>query len=160
MTRDQPVKAQTELLHTISNTTTTTTTTAAAAAAAAAVVVVVVVAAAAAAATTTTTTTAAAAAAATTTTTTTTRSTSVDPYSSLPPANPVIHRCWQTVSGDPGVRLQQIDICASPSSDAPFAMLRFPQNQIANNFIFTPVPLFSFPLRCIRRHSNISSTRM
>ena len=56
----------------------------------------------------------------------------------LSPSNPVIHRCRQAVYGDPGVRLQQINKCASLSSDAPLAMLRFPQNQIANNFIFTP----------------------
>ena len=59
----------------------------------------------------------------------------VDPHNSLSPANPVIHRCRQAVSGDPGVHLQQIDKCASLSSDAPFAMLRFPQNQTANYFI-------------------------
>ena len=40
-------------------------------------------------------------------------------------------------SGDPGVCFQEIYKCASLSSDAPFAMLWFPQNQIANNFIFT-----------------------
>ena len=83
--------------------------------------------------TTTTTTTATA-----TTTTTTTRPTSVDPHGNLSPANPVIHHCRQAVSGDPGVRLQQIDKCASLSSNAPFALLWFPQNQIANNFISTP----------------------
>ena len=53
-------------------------------------------------------------------------------------ANPVIHHYRQAVSGDLGVHLKQIDKCVSPSSDTHFAMLRFPQNQIANNFIFTP----------------------
>ena len=43
------------------------------------------------------------------------------PYGSLSPVNPVIHRCRQAVSGDPGVRLQQIVKRASLSSDAPFA---------------------------------------
>ena len=63
------------------------------------------------------------------------------PHGSLSSANPVIHRCWRAVSEDPSVRLQQINKCASLSSDAPFAMLQFPQSQIANNFIFTPPPM-------------------
>ena len=95
--------------------------------------------------TTTATTTTTSSTITTTSTTTTTRSTSVDPYSSLSPANRVIHRCRQAVSGDPGVRLQQIDKCASLSPDAPFAMLRFPQNQITNNFIFTPPAMTAEP---------------
>ena len=45
------------------------------------------------------------------TTTIITRSTSVDPHGSLSPANPVIHRCRQAVSGDPGVCLKQINKC-------------------------------------------------
>ena len=93
---------------------------------------------------------------------TTTRLTSVDPYPPhtpplptppippclpspphgfLSPANPVIHRCRQAISEDPGVRLQQIDKCANLSSDSPFAMLWFPENQIIDNFIFTPPAL-------------------
>ena len=77
--------------------------------------------------------------------TTTARSTSVDPHGSLSPANPVIHRCWQAVSRDPGVCLQQINKCASLSSNAPFAMLQFSQNQIANNFIFTLLAMTAEP---------------
>ena len=68
-----------------------------------------------------------------------------NPHGSLSPANPVIHRCRQAVSGDPDVRLQQIDKCASLSSDAPFAMLRFPQNQIANKIIFAPPAMTAEP---------------
>ena len=60
-------------------------------------------------------------------------------------ANPVILRCQQAVPGDPGVHFQQINKCASLSSDAPFAMLQFPQNQITNNFIFTPPAMISKP---------------
>ena len=64
-------------------------------------------------------------------TTTTTMSTSVDsplppshlPHESLSPANLVIHRGRQAVSGDPGVHLQLIDNCANLSSDTPFAKL-------------------------------------
>ena len=48
-------------------------------------------------------------------------------HGSLSPANPVIHRSRQAVPGDPGVHLQQINKCASLSSDAPSARLRFPQ---------------------------------
>ena len=59
------------------------------------------------------------------------------PCISLSPAIPVIHRCWQAVPGDPGVRLQQIKKCASLSSEAPFAMLRFPQNQILVKWTLT-----------------------
>ena len=40
--------------------------------------------------------------------------------------------------GSDCIHLQRMDKCTSLSSDAAFAMLRFPQNQIANNFIFTP----------------------
>ena len=39
-------------------------------------------------------------------------------HCSLSPAIPVIHRCQQAVSGEPGVCLQQINKCASLSSDA------------------------------------------
>ena len=43
------------------------------------------------------------------------------------------------------VILQQINKCVSLSSDATFAMLQFPQNQIANNFIFTPPAMTAEP---------------
>ena len=41
--------------------------------------------------------------------------------------------------------LQQINKYSSLNSAAPFAMLRFPQNQIANNFIFTPPAMTAEP---------------
>ena len=63
----------------------------------------------------------------------------------LSPANPVIHHCRQAVSGDPGVCIQQIDKCANLFFDGHFATLRFPQNQIANNFIFTPPAMTAEP---------------
>ena len=67
------------------------------------------------------------------------------PHGSLSPANLVSHSCWQADSGDPGVRLHEINKCANLSSDAPFAMPRFPQKQIANNFIFTPPAMTTGP---------------
>ena len=66
-------------------------------------------------------------------------------HGALSPTNPVIHPCWQAVSGDPGVRLQHINKCASLSFDSPFAMLQFPQKQIANNFVFTPPAMTTEP---------------
>ena len=67
------------------------------------------------------------------------------PHGSLSPANPIIHHCQQPVSRDPGVCLQHIEKCASLSSNTLFAMLTFPQNQIANNFIFTPLAVTAEP---------------
>ena len=53
-------------------------------------------------------------------------------HDSLSPANPVIHRCRQAVSADPGVHLQQMDNCASLSSDTPFAMTLFLQPTLSS----------------------------
>ena len=78
------------------------------------------------------------------------------PHGSLSPANPVIHRCQQALSGDPSARLQQMDKCASLSSDVPFAMLRFPQNQIANHFIFTPPAMITEPKVPLPNYGQVS----
>ena len=66
-------------------------------------------------------------------------------YGYLSPANPAIHLYQQAVSGDPGVRFQQTNKCVSLSSNAPSAMLQFPQNQTASNFISTPPAMTAKP---------------
>ena len=80
-----------------------------------------------------------------TTTTTTTRWTSVDrPWLSLSsqPCHPSLPASSLWGPGCPPPVARQ---CSSLSSDSPFAILRFPQNHIANKFIFTPPAVTTEP---------------